>query len=59
MGRYQINTIIELGSWLGSSTALMARYLPEGGKIYAVDTFDIANENIVEDSTAGIKATKE
>lgn len=52
MGRYEIKTIIELGSWLGSSTALMARLLPLGGRIYAVDTFDIGNEELVEDSTA-------
>ncbi len=29
--------IVELGSWLGVSTCLMAALLPETGKVYAVD----------------------
>lgn len=32
-----IETIIEIGSWLGKSTLFMASHLPEGGRIYAVD----------------------
>ncbi len=34
---HKIQTIIEVGSWLGASTRHMASLLPAGGKIYAVD----------------------
>lgn len=32
-----VRTVIEVGSWLGLSTRHIARLLPEGGKVYAVD----------------------
>lgn len=32
-------TVIEVGSWLGCSTRFIAGNLPEGGVIYAVDTW--------------------
>lgn len=33
------STIIEVGSWLGSSTLEMARHLKKGSRLYAVDTW--------------------
>lgn len=33
----KVNTIIEIGCWLGLSTRHMASLLPSGGKVYAVD----------------------
>jgi len=33
----EIHTVIEVGTWLGKSAMWMARRLPEGGKLYAVD----------------------
>lgn len=33
----EIHTVIEVGTWLGKSAMFMARRLPEGGKVYAVD----------------------
>ncbi len=35
----QIETVIEVGSWLGTSTRFMAELLPDTGKVYAVDTW--------------------
>jgi len=35
--RHRVKTIIEVGSWLGTSTRHMATCLPEGGIVYAVD----------------------
>ncbi|NGX31408.1 MAG: hypothetical protein K940chlam8_00776 [Chlamydiae bacterium] len=32
-----IHVVIELGSWIGSSTCWMAQFLPSDGKVYAVD----------------------
>lgn len=37
---YRPKTIVELGSWLGASTAFMAFFMPEDGKVYSVDYFD-------------------
>ncbi len=34
---HKIKVVIEVGSWLGASTRDIARQLPEGGKLYAVD----------------------
>lgn len=34
-----ITTVIEIGSWLGSSTRFIAKSLPDNGKVYAVDTW--------------------
>ncbi|MCE2983327.1 MAG: class I SAM-dependent methyltransferase [Parachlamydia sp.] len=34
-----INTIIEIGSWLGCSTRFFASSIGENGKVYAVDTW--------------------
>lgn len=34
-----IQTIIEVGSWLGLSTRFLASHLPDHGKVYAVDTW--------------------
>ncbi len=33
----QIETVVEIGSWLGLSTRHLASLVPEGGKIYAID----------------------
>jgi hypothetical protein len=35
----QPKVVVEVGSWLGSSTRFIAENLPEGGVIYAVDTW--------------------
>lgn len=35
----RIHTVIEVGSWLGSSTRYFANAIPAGGKVYAVDTW--------------------
>lgn len=37
---FNVQTIIEVGSWMGVSTLDMANMLPSNGKIYAVDTWD-------------------
>lgn len=34
-----VETIIEVGSWLGESTIFMAKQLPPNGKIYAIDSW--------------------
>ncbi len=34
---HSVQTIIEVGCWMGTSTRHMATLLPEGGKVYAVD----------------------
>jgi predicted O-methyltransferase YrrM len=34
-----ITTVIEIGSWLGSSTRFLATSVANGGKVYAVDTW--------------------
>lgn len=36
----KINTVIEVGSWLGSSTRHIASLLQPNGKLYAVDTWE-------------------
>lgn len=32
-------TVIEVGSWLGLSTRFIAKRIPQGGRVYAVDTW--------------------
>jgi predicted O-methyltransferase YrrM len=39
MKKNRVKTIIEVGSWLGSSTRHLAKCLPHQGVIYAVDTW--------------------
>lgn len=34
-----IQTVIEVGSWLGCSTRFIAKSIPDGAKVYAVDTW--------------------
>ncbi len=34
-----IYTVIEVGSWLGSSTRFIAKQLPPGARLYAIDTW--------------------
>ncbi len=34
---HKIETVIEVGSWLGNSARIFAARIPEHGKIYAVD----------------------
>ena len=35
----QPKTVIEVGSWLGSSTRFIAQLIPDDGKVYAIDTW--------------------
>lgn len=41
----KIQTIVELGSWLGKSTLFLAALLPENGKVYAVDHWKGSTEH--------------
>lgn len=34
---HKVNTVIEVGSWLGQSTRHIASLLPSNGKVYAID----------------------
>lgn len=45
ISKYQVKTILEVGSWFGKSTVDLARRLPEDGKIYAVDHWLGSDEN--------------
>ena len=38
--KFNVQTVIEVGSWMGLSTIDIARMLPENGKVYAVDTWE-------------------
>ncbi|MBS3905122.1 MAG: class I SAM-dependent methyltransferase [Simkania sp.] len=37
--KFQVRTIVEVGSWMGLSTIDMAQMIPGDGKVYAVDTW--------------------
>ena len=39
MNEKQPKIVIEIGSWLGSSTRFLAEKIVEGGKVYAIDTW--------------------
>lgn len=41
----EIETVIEVGSWLGSSTRFIAELLPDHGKVYAIDTWQGSSEH--------------
>lgn len=43
--RRNVRTIIEVGSWLGSSTRHMANCLPDNGVVYAVDHWKGSSEH--------------
>ena len=36
----KVSTAIEIGSWTGGSTIFIAKRLPPGGKLYAIDTWE-------------------
>ncbi len=42
---HQINTVIEVGCWLGLSTRHIASLLPPGGKLYAIDHWQGSDEH--------------
>lgn len=45
MTRRAIKNVVEVGSWLGTSTRFMAERLPIDGKVYAVDTWEGSKEH--------------
>jgi predicted O-methyltransferase YrrM len=42
----KIQTVVEVGSWLGCSTRHIATLLPQGGKVYAVDHWLGSTEHV-------------
>lgn len=43
----EVTTVIEVGSWLGSSTRFIARNIPENGVVYAIDHWQgSSNEDV-------------
>jgi predicted O-methyltransferase YrrM len=42
----QPQIVIEVGSWLGLSTRFIAKNVPEGAKVYAVDTWRGSQESV-------------
>ncbi|KKL13272.1 hypothetical protein LCGC14_2527410, partial [marine sediment metagenome] len=52
INKFQCKTVVELGSWLGSSTRYIATCLPEGGLIYAIDHWKGNEEHYDPNRTA-------
>lgn len=50
----KVEIVIELGSWLGKSAISMAQYLPEHGKLYAVDHWNGSIEHFSDSSLTHI-----
>ncbi|NGX63756.1 MAG: hypothetical protein KR126chlam6_01170, partial [Candidatus Anoxychlamydiales bacterium] len=55
--KYDISTIIELGSWLGRSTVFLANKIDENGKVYAVDHWQGSIEHTENDATKALLPT--
>ncbi|NGX63716.1 MAG: hypothetical protein KR126chlam6_01129 [Candidatus Anoxychlamydiales bacterium] len=49
--KYQCNIVVELGSWMGSSTRHIAKCLPENGLVYAIDHWKGNEEHFYPDRT--------
>jgi len=45
----KIQTVVEVGSWLGCSTRHIASLLPSNGKLYAIDTWEGSVEHFEKD----------
>jgi len=52
-----VRTIVEVGSWVGASTLFMAKRLPQGGKLYAIDTWLGCPEQQYRDYAKGMLPT--
>jgi len=52
-----VKTVIEVGSWLGSSTRHIASMLPENGMVYAIDTWEGSVEHALNNNFSGMLPT--
>lgn len=50
---HEINNIIEVGSWLGSSTRHLAQLIPKNGKVFAIDHWLGSKEHFTLDEVKG------
>lgn len=48
--KHNVKTVVEVGSWMGLSTRDIATMLPEGGIVYAIDTWNGSPEEFHDPS---------